>query len=80
MQCNQKINKLKTEVKMKKNWKWKLTITFTTGYEVETEVKAESIKKAIASMEYTAKKMNGEITSIKKGEECENEDQGCQGN
>nr|DAF24308.1 MAG TPA: hypothetical protein [Microviridae sp.] len=25
MQCNQKINKLKTEVKMKKIWKWKLT-------------------------------------------------------
>lgn len=80
MQCNQKINKLKTEVKMKKIWKWKLTITFITGYEVETEVKAESIKKAIASMEYTAKKMNGEITSVQKGEECENKDQGCQSN
>lgn len=65
---------------MKKIWKWKLTITFITGYEVETEVKAESIKKAIASMEYTAKKMNGEITSIQKGEQCENEDQGCQSN
>lgn len=79
MQCNQKINKLKTKVKMKKIWKWKLTITFMTGCEIETEVKAESIKKAIASMEYTAKKMNGEITSIKKEEECENEDQGYQG-
>lgn len=65
---------------MKKIWKWKLTITFITGCEIETEVKAENIKKAIASMEYTAKKMNGEITSIQKGEQCENEDQGCQGN
>lgn len=41
---------------MKKIWKWKLTITFVTGMSLETEVKAESIKKAIASMEYTAKK------------------------
>lgn len=63
---------------MKKIWKWKLTIAFSTGTSLETEVKAESIKKAIASMEYTAKKMNGEITSVKKGEECENEDQGYQ--
>lgn len=80
MQCNQKTNKLKTEVKMKKIWKWKLTITFVTGMSLETEVKAESIKKAIASMEYTAKKMNGEITSIQRGEQYENENQGCQGN
>lgn len=63
---------------MRKVWKWKLTITFSTGMSLETEVKAESIKKAIASIEYTAKKMNGEITSIQKGEECENENQGCQ--
>jgi hypothetical protein len=63
---------------MKRVWKWKLTITFVTGMSLETEVKAESIKKAIASMEYTAKKMNGEITSIQKGEEYENENQGCQ--
>ena len=32
---------------MKKIWKWKLTITFVTGMSLETEVKAESIKKAI---------------------------------
>lgn len=63
---------------MKKVWKWKLTITFSTGMSLETEVKAESIKKAIASIEYTAKKMNGEITSIQKGEEYEDENQGCQ--
>lgn len=63
---------------MKKIWKWKLTITFATGMSLETEVKAESIKKAIASIEYTAKKMNGEITSIQKGEECENQNQGHQ--
>lgn len=48
------------------------------GMSLETEVKAESIKKAIASIEYTAKKMNGEITSIQKGGECEDENQGCQ--
>lgn len=65
---------------MKKIWKWKLIITFSTGMNLETEVKAESIKKAIASIEYTAKKMNGEITSVMKGEKCENENQGCQGN
>jgi hypothetical protein len=63
---------------MKKIWKWKLTITFVTGMNLETEVKAESIKKAIASIEYTAKKMNGEITGIQRGEEYENENQGCQ--
>ena len=63
---------------MKKIWKWKMTITFVTGMKLETEVKAENIKKAIASIEYTAKKMNGEITSIQKGEECEDENQGCQ--
>lgn len=55
-----------------------MTITFVTGTSLETEVKAESIKKAIASIEYTAKKMNGEITSIQKGEECENKNQGHQ--
>lgn len=65
---------------MKTIWKWKLTITFVTGMSLETEVKAESIKKAIASMEYTAKKMNGEITSVKKGEKYENENQGYQSN
>ena len=59
---------------MKKVWKWKLTITFVTGMSLETEVKAESIKKAIASIEYTAKKMNGEITKIERGEQYENED------
>ena len=63
---------------MKKIWKWKLTITFSTGMSLETEVKAESIKKAIASIEYTAKKMNGEITKIERGEQYENENQGCQ--
>jgi len=63
---------------MKKIWKWKLTITFVTGMSLETEVKAESIKKAIASIEYTAKKMNGEITSVQKGEEYEDKNQGCQ--
>lgn len=63
---------------MKKIWKWKLTITFSTGMSLETEVKAESIKKAIATMEYTAKKMNGEITSIQRGEQYEDENQGCQ--
>lgn len=64
---------------MKKIWKWKLTITFSTGMSLETEVKAESIKKAIASMDYTAKKMNGEITSIQRGEQYEDENQGYQG-
>lgn len=49
---------------MKTIWKWKITITFITGYEVETEVEAESIKKAIESMAYTAKKLNGEITCV----------------
>lgn len=63
---------------MKKIWKWKLTITFSTGMSLETEVKADSIKKAIASMDYTAKKMNGEITSIQRGEQYEDENQGCQ--
>lgn len=63
---------------MKKIWKWKLTITFVTGMSLETEVKAESIKKAIASIEYTAKRMNGEITSVQKGEEYEDENQRCQ--
>lgn len=63
---------------MKKIWKWKLTIAFSTGMRLVTEVKAESIKKAIASIEYTAKKMNGEIICVQKGEECENEDQRCQ--
>lgn len=63
---------------MKKLWKWEITITFVTGMNLKTKVKAENIKKAIASIEYTAKKINGEITSIQKGEECEDEDQGCQ--
>lgn len=63
---------------MKKLWKWKLTITFVTGMSLETEVIAENIKKAIASIGYTVKKMNGEITSVKKGEKYENEDQGYQ--
>lgn len=49
---------------MKTIWKWKIAITFIAGYKVETEVEAESIKKAIESMAYTAKKLNGEITCV----------------
>lgn len=65
---------------MKKVWKWIITIKFETGAEITTEVKAESVKKAANSIEYTAKKMMGEITKIERSEECENKDQGCQGN
>ena len=59
---------------MKKLWKWIVTIKFETGMEITTEVKAESVKRAANSIEYTAKKMNGKIIKLERGEQCENED------
>lgn len=59
---------------MKKVWKWIITIKFETGMEITTEVKAESLKRAVNSIKYTAKKMNGEIIKIERGEQCETKD------
>ncbi len=51
---------------MKTTWKWKITITLLTKTEIEIETEAESIKKAIESLSYTAKKLNGEITCVQR--------------
>lgn len=56
---------------MKKLFKWKITFTLETGTEIETQVAADSVKKAANAMQYTAKRLNGEITKIERDEPVE---------
>ena len=57
---------------MKKSSKWVIVIKLGVGTEIETTAIADSIKKACNSIEYTAKKLNGEIIKIEKDVEVEN--------
>ena len=59
---------------MKKLYKWKITITLEIGTEIETQVVADSVKKAANAMQYTAERLNGSITKIERDVEVEDKE------
>ena len=59
---------------MKKLFKWKITITLETGTEIETQVVADSVKKAANAMQYTAERLNGSITKIERDGEVKDKE------
>ena len=59
---------------MKKIFKWKITITLEVGTEIETEVVANSLKKAANAMQYTAERLNGSITKIERDVEVKDKE------
>ena len=59
---------------MKKLFKWKITITLETGTEIETQVVADSVKKAANAMQYTAERLNGSITKIERDGEAKDKE------
>ena len=59
---------------MKKLFKWKITITLEVGTEIETQVVADSVKKAANAMQYTAERLNGSITKIERDDEVKDKE------
>lgn len=59
---------------MKKIFKWKITITLEVGTEIETQVVADSLKKAANAMQYTAERLNGSITKIERDVEVKDKE------
>lgn len=59
---------------MKKLFKWKITITLEIGTEIETQVVADSVKKAANAMQYTAERLNGSITKIERDVEVKDKE------
>lgn len=59
---------------MKKLFKWKVTITLEIGTEIETQVVADSVKKAANAMQYTAERLNGSITKIERDGEVKDKE------
>lgn len=59
---------------MKKVFKWKITITLETGTEIETQVVADSLKRAANTMQYTAERLNGSITKIERDVEVKDKE------
>lgn len=59
---------------MKTLFKWIITIKLEIGTEITTTVTTDSIKKAYNAMEYTAKRLNGEIVKIERDAAIKNKE------